>query len=88
MKFQPRPGRLGRRGRSHRTSGAPFLVEKGFDHAGKRLPLIFPGLEYIRGRIVDSADILLRFYHLGEVSGSPWETASGQTHISDGADDT
>lgn len=65
-RFQPRPGRSGRRDRSHRTSGGPFLEGKDFGHDGRTPLLICPGLEHTRGRIVGSADILLRFYHLGE----------------------
>lgn len=82
-RFQPRPGRSGRRDRSPRTSGAPFLGEKDSDHAERRPLQISPGLEHIRGRIVDSADILSRFYHLDErVSGSPWRSALGtNTHF-------
>lgn len=64
MKSQPRPGRWGKTGRSPRTSGAPFLVERGFAHDEMILLLIFLGLARIHGQIVDSADILLQFYHL------------------------
>lgn len=64
MKSQPTPGRWEKTGRSPRTSGAPFLAEKDFVHGGMILLLIFLGRARIHGQIVDSADILLQFYHL------------------------